>query len=273
MNWKIFIVIHGPIENDYYLNDPKFSYDNFTLFNVSDNLIKHDKFEIINKSEIKDYIQLGKWYAEAEAIYNIFKNNLYQDYDYIGFIHWDYELRSEDSLINYNVVSAIEEVISQDYSFISFSTFDFSYAYNQHIMMDTAYPNQCYGEGKNCFETIVEEYNDYFKKSVNVDYLITRKINLCSAFMCKKSVFQDLMGFYCCIIEEGNLNKFDTNHEYRFQGVMMERYIGCYSHQFNFADIPLFHHYQHKKEATEIELKKEKIMKLLSRIKRKIIRK
>lgn len=270
-SWKIFIVTHGPVVENYYSNDPGFSYNNFVLFNVSNTSIKHDKFEVLNKSDISGYIELGKWYAEAEVIYNVFKCGLHKGIDYVGFVHWDYELKCFEPTIGYQVSKAIESAIEKGTEFISFSTFDFRYAYNLKVMLDINYPNQCYGEGKNCFDAILEEYNEYYRKSILLDDIKEKHINLCSAFLMKKNVFEYLMSFYIYIIDKGYINQFDTQHEYRFQGGLMERYVAVFSSQYDMVSIPLDHHYNHKKEATKIELRLEKMRKYLSNIKKRIL--
>jgi len=264
MNWKIFIITHGPVRDDYYVNDPDFSYDNFVLFNVSDTPIFHSKFSIINANEMSGYKTLGKWYAESEVIYNLYICNLYKELDYIGFVHWDYELRSFDESIGYKVCKAISNEINKGTPFISFSTFDFEYAYNLNIMLDIDFPNQCYGtEGRNCFDEILAEYNLFYDKDVLIQTIFNRQINLCSAFLVNRVVFEDLMPFYKNVIEKGYLNYFDTNHNYRFQGGMMERYIGIYSAMIDMVTIPLNHHYNHKKEVTELQLRFEQFRKAL----------
>lgn len=272
MNWKIFIVTHGPVVENYYANDPEFSYANFVLFNVSNTPMEHGKFQVLNKSEILGYVELGKWYAEAEVIYNVFKCGLYAGLDYIGFVHWDYELKCFDSTIGYHVSKAIEKAIDKGAPFISFSTFDFMYAYNLKVMLDDNYRNQCYGDGKNCFDAILDEYNEFYEKNILLDDIKDRQINLCSAFLLKKNLFENLMGFYTHIIDRGYLNQFDTQHEYRFHGGIMERYIGVYSSQYDMVSIPLHHHYDHKKEATRIELRLENMRKYLSGIKKRLLK-
>ena len=271
MKWKIFIITHGPIIDDYYKNDPLFSNEHYQFFNVSDIPITHEKFAVLNKSDISDFIHLGKWYAEAEAIYNIYKCNLYQEYDYIGFIHWDFELRSENPFIDSRVTETIEKIIEQKDKFISFTTFDFWDDYSQLNMMDSNFPNQLVGEGKNCYETIVEDYNRHFETQITVDYLMTKRINLCSSFMCEISVFKELMNFYCFIIESKKLDEFDVYHAYRFQGGMLERYIGCYSYYFNFAEIPLYHRWsgyidtQSKKRFKKLKLIKKLLKSIITK--------
>lgn len=267
MNWKVFIVTHGPIREEYYVNDPDFSYEHFVLFNVSDSIMTHNRFEVINAKTVEGYKSLGKWYAEAEAIYNVYICGLYTGLNYIGFIHWDYELKSEQKTIGYSISRHIENAIHNSVDFISFSTFDFKYAYNLNIMLDATYPNQCYGtEGKNCLDVILEQYNIFYGQSLTRNMLMNGKINLCSAHMVSKTVFEEMMSFYVYIIDSGFLDQFDTNHKYRFQRGMMERYLGVCSTQYRIMELPLYLHYKHKKEASTIELQIEKLKKILSSI-------
>lgn len=251
--WKIFIVTHGPVEEQYYANDPLFSNEHYEFFNVSNKNLSHSRYRIINKNDVKSFIHLGKWYAEAEVIYNVYKNNLYQNLDYVGFIHWDYELKSQDRTIGYNVTEAINEAVERGVPFVSFSSYNFEEIYNQRIMMDPRYPNHKIGNGKNCFDTIIEEYNDFYNKQLSVSLLLTSRINLCSAFLCSKATFEHLMSFYAFIIEKKEIEHYDSNHKYRFQGGLLERYIGCYSAVADFAEIELIHHYDHAKEKTKAQ--------------------
>lgn len=242
MKWKIFIITHGPIIDDYYKNDSSFHVENYTFINVSDDYIKHDKFDIINKNEIENYIHLGKWYAEGEALYNVFKNNMYKEFDYVGFVHWDYELLSENKFFGYEISSAIEVLITANEKFISFSTYSFAEDYAQNIMMDKIFPNTLTGNGINCWDEIIKDYNSFFISDIDLNLMMTKRINLCSAFLCKKDIFQELMKFFSFIVESKKLEAFDLEHNYRFQGGMMERYVGCFSYQFNLAELPLYHH-------------------------------
>jgi hypothetical protein len=111
-------------------------------------------------------------------------------------------------------------------------------------MMDEKYPNTLQGEGKNCYIKILEHYNNYYKTDAMLNKLQDKKINLCSAFMTTTDNFIDLAGFLRYAIESRYLDKFDSHHRYRFQGGMMERYIGIYSalRIHNFETIELKHH-------------------------------
>lgn len=245
MSWMVFIVTHGPIIDKYYKKDKDFSNKNYTFFNVSDNeILNKNNYKIINKSDVSNFISLGKKYAEGEVIYNIYKNNLYKEYDNIGFLHWDYELVNSDSK-KHNITSEIEKIVgnwaSDGKEFVSFSSYDFISDFNQKIMMDEDYPDTLTGDGKNCYETIIKEYNEYFNKNISLKDLDGKEICLCSAFLCSKENFEKLMGFYSFIVEKGYLNKFDKDNKNRFPGGMLERYIGVFFSEFKIIDLPLIH--------------------------------
>jgi len=244
IKWKIFIITHGPIFDHYYENDYSFFANHYCFFNLGEERIYSDIYEVINCIDCSGYVRLGKGYAESEAIYNIYRLHLYSAYEYVGFLHYDHELCSEEVRFSASISGIIEKTIEYNISFISFASFPFSYDFNQNIMMDRKYPNTLYGKGNNCWHSIISDYNDYFKKSINVDFLMTKRINLCSSFMCCKSVYESLMEFYSTIIESKKLDFFDTYHKYRFQGLMLERYIGCFSHEYSMSEISILHHAQ-----------------------------
>ena len=242
MKWKIIIVTHGPIFDEFYDIDSTFNYDNYTIFNVSNFVIKHDRFNIINKCEFKEFIHLGKQWAESEVVYNFFKNTeLLGGLDFIGFIHYDYELFD-------GFTKKLNNTIEKDKRFISFSTFNFNQDFNQNIMLDEQYPNTLAGTGKNCFFRILEDYNNFFKTNVRLDDLMSKRINLCSAFITTINEFIDIGKFISNAIESKYLDQFDIANNHRIQGGMMERYIGLYSTQISFNEIEVFHNYRYYKK-------------------------
>ena len=235
----IYIVTPGIIYPEYYFEDTLFSKENWTFFNVSDKKIINDNYQIMNYSDI-NYIGLGKWFAEAEVIYNIYKLGIYKDYDYIGFLHQDYVLLNNNK--NKLITSTINNIIeTKNPSFISFFTHTFIQDYNQHIMMDEKYPNILVGNGRNCYYTILEQYNNFFNKNIQIDDLNNKKINLCSSFLLQKNIFENLMAWISFIIESKYLDKFDYDHKYRFHGGMIERYIAIYTSQIEICELGLWH--------------------------------
>lgn len=222
-NWIVYIITHGPIYHQNYSKDLFFSDKNYKFFNVKDNELA--------------YIHLGKWWAEAEAIYNIYKSKIYENYDYVGFMHYDFKLNHNG---NYLITPLINNAI-YTHDFISFFTHTFYQDYSQHIMMDESRPNELTGNGKNCYVNIIDQYNSFFNKNISINDIWKRPINLCSSFLSKKELFEDLMSFISFVIDSKILDKFDTEHKYRIQAGMIERYIAVYTTQLDMYDLTLKH--------------------------------
>jgi hypothetical protein len=119
--------------------------------------------------------------------------------------------------------------------------------FNQYLILDDRRPNSLFGTPgcgmKNCFEKILCDYNMFFNKSLNFGDVIKKNVNLCCSFLVKKEVFEQLTSFIYCIINSGVLNKFDTEHRYRLQGQITERYISLFSSQYNIEDLTLKHNF------------------------------
>ena len=226
--WKIYIVTHKTIREHYYSNDTKFNDVNWGFINVSENKLNnldwYQKYDIIDMYDLPNFKSLGPWYAETEAIYNIYKNNIHDDYDYIGFIHHDYELK--DVFGDFNITEKINETLNK-YDLVYLSTVKSDY--NQRILADEANPNQLVGEGVNCYDYIIKDYNNFYNTVENIDEWKSDYIkNICSAFLCNKEDFIKMMEFSSHIIESKKLEVFDTEHKYRFQGGIFERYFSVF---------------------------------------------
>jgi len=221
---------------------------NYSFLNVSSEKIDTnlDGFDVINIKNLNNFKSLGKWWAETEAIYNVYLNELYKDYDYIGFIHWDHELKIEkENSERFNVTESITNFLQMKLDnshFIAFQTIKFDLDFNQGIMMDEKFPNKLTGSGQNCWHTIINDYNKYFNRKISFNDLKGRDICISSTFFCSKDLFEKMMKFYSFIIENNYLNKFDVYHRYRFQGGMMERYAGIFLSDYNIFKLPLAHH-------------------------------
>jgi len=243
MKWKVFIVTHKDIFEEHYVNDKNFNNENWGFINVSNRKLEnkdlYDKYDIIDMVEMPNFKALGPWWAETEAIYNIYLNKVYQNYDFIGFIHYDYELKDEFG--NTNITEMIDRTLKEN-DLIYFSTF--AWDYFQFVMADIRYPNQVVGNGLNCYDYILNDYNNFFGKSENPNSWMTAdRNNMCSAFMCSKNDFELLMSFFAPIIESNKLNVFDTFHQNRFQGGLSERYFSVFLNKLNKHPkiIELFH--------------------------------
>lgn len=220
-SYKIFVVFHDKLNLDYYQED---MLDNYVFINVNptnDLSILSSKYKIINQFELKKFYPLGKWYTESEVIYNIYKNNdLWNDLDYIGLSQYDIDTTK------LNKILMDLTLIKSDH--INFQPHLFDVDYDRGVVMDSKKPNRQNGKGINCYDVMLQEYNDFYKTNYRLSDLRGKTINLCSSFVIKTSVFEDMMIFICSIIESGKLDIYDTTHKHRMQGGYLERYYALW---------------------------------------------
>ena len=221
--YNIFVVTHKNIFDFIYVDE---CLDNFKFVNISEKKLSselYDKYNIIDIKET-DFIDLGKHYTESEVIYNVYKNNLFKSLTYIGFMHYDVgtkQLNTDNSLTDY----LNEHLDKTDH--INLQPFDFVWDYNQHILADENFPEMLVGNGKNCYDFILEKYNEFYntKKTLNDLY---GTINLCSCFVLEVKQFKLMMIWISWIIESKCLDVFDTLHRYRIQGGLLERFYAVW---------------------------------------------
>ena len=221
---RIFIVYHDKIFHENYTKDTLFDLNLYTFLKVGDNE-KHDDSFHVHIKQLETYIPLGKHYAEAEAIYNIYKNpEMYENLDFIGFSQYDkpHQFRNKDG---FNVTEEILNNLAPN-THISLESYLFEVDLAQQIMMDEAYPNQLTGYGRNAYVGILTEYNQFFKTHYSFDDLMGKEINLCSSYILPVANWLNVMKFISEVIESKRLDKFDTERKYRLQGGLLERYFG-----------------------------------------------
>jgi len=245
--WRIFIVTHGPIIDDYYKDDPLFNNENYVFFNVSDKILKHDKFTVINKCEIPRYKTMGKWWAESEVIYNLYRLGLYEDFDYIGFMHYDFEFKVINDNNRTNITEILNTKVRQNKDYISFFSHDMCNILKQYLILDDRAPNTLFGDPgsgmHNCIEKIVEDYNLIFNKKLTLKDLMPKRANLCCSFLVKKDIFEKMASLLYVIMNSGYLDKFDVLHKYRLHGQITERYVSVFSTNYNIDEITLKHNF------------------------------
>ncbi|MEP7322774.1 MAG: hypothetical protein ABI761_12685 [Saprospiraceae bacterium] len=177
--------------------------------------------KVINLNELQTFSALGKWYAESEVIYNIFLNiNQFHNINHIGFVHYDMDISSitEENLI-FNFTK---------YVHLNLESHLFETDFNQKILMDIRHPNKLTGRGKNCYYTILEDYNQFYLSNYTLNLFKGKSLNLCSAFILETSIFLEMMKFISSIITSHKLDFYDTERKNRFQGGMLERYYAVW---------------------------------------------
>lgn len=253
MNWRVYIVAHNAIHDFMYKNDPCFNNNNYVILNVGslEKLENDEKYSVVSQRMLNNYKELGKFYTESEGIYNIWRSGVYKDLDFIGFIHYDKELRLIRKNIfghqSTDITSRIEKYLrGKTKAHISFETHNVIKDYGQRILADVEKPNKFTGDGFNCYDYILNDYNAYFGKNYSKGDLFKKKqINLCSCFMIDVKTYEKMMGFWDYVVSSGKLNAFDTEHKNRVQGNLAERYFGVFM-DFEYKkskNLSLIHHY------------------------------
>lgn len=235
IRWKIYIVGHKKIHDELMQGDKQFNNLNYTFLNVGelDRLENSERYSCINQTDLPGYVSLGKHWAESEGIYNIWKSQKHKELEYIGFLHYDIEFRLTRKLClgsSTNITRRIKKYIcGRQKAHISFATFNTKEDYAQKIMMDLSRPNEVTGDGVNCYDQIVADYNQYFRTEYTLEDFFARKnINLCSCFLIDVPSFDKMMGFFDWLVNSHKLDAYNTERANRFQGGMAERYFGVF---------------------------------------------
>lgn len=253
MNIQIFVVTHGPIYPEFYNCDDSFDPSIFTFCKVGpQSWFDHDLVPSgCNKlliDELCNFKSLGPSWAETEAIYNIYVSQLYQEYDYVGFIHYDHTLFNGFCHQLKSIYHAHKSL------FMAFNTHQFLNDYRQMIILDETRPNLLQDpSGPNCYKTILSHYNLVYNKNIKLWNLADKKISLSSSYLCSKTIFEDLMNLLSWVIESKVLLKYDTLFRHRLQGGMAERYVAIYSSQIPILEFPLKHEYRYYKKYLSAE--------------------
>lgn len=233
--WKVYIVGHSEIHEETVNCDRRFNNENYNYLNVGcgDTLINSEKYVVINQRELDNCELIGKYWAESEGIYNIWRSRSFEDLDYIGFIHYDVKLEIDKKYFigkKNNITERINKYIkNRERGHISFATYSTRDDFAMRVMMDPQFPNECVGEGRNCYYSILEDYNSFFNTRYTInDFLSRPQINLCSCFLIDVETFDKMMHFFDWLVKSHKLDIYDTEHKYRFQGGMAERYFGLF---------------------------------------------
>lgn len=234
--WMILIVGTDKIFIDFYKNDPKFNKYNYKFFNVSNKKIECDDIDVINSYELEKYDHLGYPYAESEVIYNIFKYGLFKEYDYIGIIHYDFNLYNKKH-DTYRITENINNIIDAGYDYISFQNMNLGYIYKHaNIMLDERDRNCVFpqfSQIKNpvtAFDYTFEHLNRIRGSNISIDnFNMNSSLNMCCSFLMKRNIFDELGKLISSMIDEHHMDKFDDKKINRIPGNVIERTIGIFS--------------------------------------------
>ena len=296
-NWKLFIMCHNVIWDKMYAEDPDFSQKYYSFLKLGNHDLKYNPrkgYHIIN--EFDSPITLPKaYYAELTGMYCIYKNKLYEGFDYIGISHYDKEHRILGSSGETDIAALeasryrAEVLRKQSYgptditkriddalnSFpavhISLESHDFNKIYNQRVLMDKLQPDQFVGEGRNCFDEIVTDYNAFFGTNYSIeDVAKDGFLNMCNCFVTPVYLFEKLMSFVTQIIESSSLDVYDSQRLYRLQGGLLERYVAVFFALEGIQKIDLSITHRHWEKRTS---RGNTMTQLVNKIKKHLLRK
>lgn len=193
--------------------------------------MESDKFSIVNSCDIEKYEYLGKDWAESEVIYNVSKLNLFNNYEYLGIIHWDFNLYSKD-YDTYRITENIGRILDRNdlISFFPGMYLHISGIYD--VMMDDRKPNCLFCRDSNLENP--KSCNEYLKQflpnsDIDLDTINDRTIiPLCCSFLCKREKFVEIGNIIGKIMESGVLDRFDVEKRHRYPGQVIERLVGLY---------------------------------------------
>ncbi len=270
--WKVYIFCHNAIWDEMYNNDPDFQSGHYVFLKLGHHILNYNEKKGYNiKSEFDFSIYWdATYYAELTGLYCVYKNRLYEGLDYIGFSHYDkehrllisgngvkineieaarmlYEVKQQKSDRPTNVTSLIQEKISSiNPVHLSLESHDFKKIYDQRILMDNNQPNTFVGDGINCIDQILDDYNAFFDTNYSIeDVAKDGFLNMCDCFVTPVNVFVKLMSFISPIIESKRLDVYDIKRLHRLQGGLLERYVAVFFalEQINKVDLSTIHQY------------------------------
>ena len=180
MNIQIFVCFHKQIFPELY-EISKIEQDNYlTYYGVKDNYEDTTR-NIIYEYNLAHYnanLQKKK-YNEGSCIYHVYKNNLYNKYNYIGFCQYDMKFQQ-------NVFKNIEYKIMYNSNTIFYLDF-FQWAFlGGQTTITEDYYNVPAG---------LNNYNKFFNKNYTTKQLISNKMIICNTFIISKQMYEKMMSW------------------------------------------------------------------------------
>jgi hypothetical protein len=274
--WMVYMMCHNIIWDGMFEGDDRFSADHYTFLKLGTHEIEFNKskgYRVVSEADFP-----VQWpdahYAEFTGMYALFKSGLQKEYDYIGCSQYDkeqrligdgpdmesHELERRRLKIEHersgggstNVTEWVEQIISSSEGpvHISFESHEFQKIYDQKVMMDDDHPNQFLGDGVNCMDRILEDYNEFFGTAFTMDDVAkVGWLNMCDSFLTPSGIFEKLMSFIVPIMEDRRLDKYDTKRRHRLQGGLLERYVAVFFalEDIRKVDLSTIHQYWKKK--------------------------
>jgi len=213
MNIQFFICFHKKIFPKLYssINETEFKY--ITYYGVKERIRR--KNNVLYEDELPIYnpnLQKQK-YNEGSCLYHVYKNNLYDKYDYIGFCQYD-------MIFHKNTFENIEQTISSQPNTIFYLNF-FEWAFlggQTAIIQD--FPDFVGG---------LKSYNSFFNTNYTEDDLLRNKMNICNTFLIPKKMYEKMMSWLISYFKDDINTVNETGDGYDFNpGHMIEALTGMF---------------------------------------------
>jgi GR25 family glycosyltransferase involved in LPS biosynthesis len=187
---SIFNIWHNKLFDRCYEKLDKYSMSKITMFDVNQNYEKlyneNKNYNIVKEYELNSYNSLyqNTNYCQTSCLYHVFKNKMYEDMDYIGFIQYDMELEKD---FIYNIEQKI----------INCPTDIFFYNLTEKRKIHNWYLCNPYEN------SLLEKYNKYF--NTNHTYENIKENEKCNMFICLHTfviptkTFIKMMNWFFCI--------------------------------------------------------------------------
>jgi hypothetical protein len=246
-NYGIYCLYHDRVLPEYYGSQ----IDDITFVKKGDSPYLFHAKKHIHLSKTPYFSPIGIEWVDYDFYYSLYKgylSGLVKLPEYLGFIHYDMELKSKDpkhknlSVVDFIAQLEKKKILKKD-TIISFCPFDFEEIWDQHFIMDPKRP-ELFADPKfeNCLETMTNEYNILEKGSLKTSTLFKNRLDMCNSFLIHRDVFIKLLAFMSIIIEDGRLSVYSK--EKRRQAHLAERYAAIFLQGENLKRIefPLIHH-------------------------------
>ncbi len=273
--WTVYIMCHNAIWDGMYGSDPGFGPEHYRFLKLGRHDLRHDPSKghrIVSEFDYPVSLD-APHYAEFTGLYCVYRNRLHDGLDYVGFSHYDKEHRllAPDGTADIEALEAARirvEVKRRDRGgptditariqrlvesptpvHVSLESHRFRKIYDQRVLMDDRQPDAFVGDGVNCIDRILEDYNAFFGTRCTLeDAARDGFLNMCDCFVTPVPLFEKLMSFIVPIIESRRLDLFDSRRRHRLQGGLLERYVAVFFalERIEKADLSTVHQYWKK---------------------------
>jgi len=180
MNIQLFICFHKKIFPDIYKISSIENEKYLTFYGVKDKDLEINK-NVIYEYDLTHYnaiLQENK-YNEGSCIYHIYKNNLYNKYDYIGFCQYDMIFP------DYFFKNIESKILKNNNAIFYLDFFEWAFLGGQTAIIKDYYN----------IPAGLKSYNKFFNTNYTTNNLISNKMITCNTFLISKKMYEKMMSW------------------------------------------------------------------------------